>query len=656
MSDRDAPLWAPAPDRAAATQLAAFTRFVADRGVADADVTGYAALHAWSVREPATFWSAVWDFTGVAGTRGSDRVVEPAEPFWKTRFFPDATLNVAEVLLRDPDDDPAIVFAREDGVRRSLTRADLHALVSRVQQALRAAGVGPGDRVAAWMPNAPETYALMLAAASLGAVFSSTSPDFGVEGVVDRFGQIEPTVLVAADAYRYAGKRFDCLERLAEIRDRLPSVVTVVVLGYVDDGPEVGGVRDAVTWSDWLAPHAAAAVEFVALPFDHPWYVLFSSGTTGAPKCIVHRTGGVLLKHLSEQQLQCDVRPGDRVCYFTTAGWMMWNWLASVLASGATLVAYDGSPAYPDRNALFDLTDELGITLFGTSARFLDELRKAGVRPRDTHDLGSVRTVASTGSPLLPEGFAYVYDAVKPDVHLASISGGTDLCGCLVGGDPTGPVFAGEIQRPSFGLAVDVVGPDGTSLAPGARGELVCRTPFPSIPLRLWADPDDDRFRATYFTRFPGCWHQGDYAEWTAHGGVVIHGRSDATLNPGGVRIGTAEITRQVETVPGIADCLVIGQEWEGDTRVVCFVVMAPGHELTVDLEAEIRRRVRNGASPRHVPAKIVAVADLPRTRSNKLSELAVRDVVHGLPVANTEALANPEALALFADLEELQT
>jgi len=651
----DAPLWEPASARAAATRLAAFRSFVGDRGVTG--VESYEDLHTWTVRDPAAFWSAVWDFCAVPGDRGSDRVIVPVEPFWKTRFFPDARLNVAEALLREPGDDVAIAFAREDGLRRVLTRADLHALVARVQQGLRAAGVGPGDRVAAWMPNAPETYALMLGAASIGAVFSSTSPDFGVEGVVDRFGQIAPTVLVAADAYVYNGKRFDCGERLREICARLPSVRTVVVLPYVDAAPPLPDVPGAVAWSDWLAPHdGARPVEFARLPFDHPWYVLFSSGTTGTPKCIVHRAGGVLLKHLSEQQLQCDVGPGDRVCYFTTAGWMMWNWLASVLASGATLVAYDGSPAYPTRTALFDLADEMGITLFGTSARFLDELRKAGERPVATHALRTVRTIASTGSPLLPDGFDYVYDAVKADVHLASISGGTDLCGCLVGGDPTGPVWAGEIQRPSPGLAVDVVGPDGASLPPGARGELVCRNPFPSIPLGLWDDPDDARFVATYFARFPGCWHQGDYAEWTPHGGAVIHGRSDATLNPGGVRIGTAEITRQVETVDGIADSLVIGQEWQGDTRVVLFVVMAPGRALTPEVEAEIRTRVRTSASPRHVPSRIVAVPDLPRTRSNKLSELAVRDVVHGRPVANTEALANPDALTYFADLEELRS
>jgi acetoacetyl-CoA synthetase len=463
-------------------------------------------------------------------------------------------------------------------------------------------------------------------------------------------------VLVGIDAYLYGGRQFDCLSRLEQIRDRLPSVTTTVVLGYVDTSPVVDPLRDATTWSEWLAPYTSAPVEFRRLPFDHPWYVLFSSGTTGAPKCIVHRAGGVLLKHLSEQQLQCDIRRGDRVCYFTTAGWMMWNWLASVLASDATVVAYDGSPTHPSRSTLFDLAEEVGLTLFGTSARFLDELRKAGARPRDSLELSTVRTIASTGSPLAPEGFAYVYDAVKPDVHLSSISGGTDLCGCLVGGDPTGPVWAGEIQRPSLGMAIAVVAEDGTPLAAGTRGELVCEAAFPSIPLRFWNDPDDTRFRATYFERFPGRWHQGDFAEWTDHGGVVIHGRSDATLNPGGVRIGTAEIYRQVEAIPEVADCLVVGQTWDNDTRIILFVVMEGGRSLTPELQAEIRQRIRTGASPRHVPAKVVAVLDLPRTRSNKLSELAVREVVHGRPVANTEALANPDSLAYFCDLEELRT
>ena len=662
----DAPLWVPSPERAAATRLADFARFVAARGggTTERDDGGVdaPALHAWTVRDPAAFWSAVWDFCGIPGDRGSDRVVEPAEPFWRTRFFPDARLNVARALLGAPSADDAIEYVREGGLRRTLTRADLHALVSRVRAALVEAGVGPGDRVAALLPNVPEAYALMLAAASLGAVFTSTSPDFGVEGVVDRFAQVAPVVLVAVDGYRYGGRHFECRDRLAEISTRLPSVRTTVVLGHLEStaapGASPGASRGAppgtVDWEAWLAPHDPRPVEFVELPFDHPWYVVFSSGTTGRPKCIVHRAGGVLIKHLSEQQLQCDVRRGDRVCYFTTTGWMMWNWLASVLASGATVVAYDGSPAEPSLTALFDLVDELDLTFLGTSARFLDELRRAGVRPVDTHGLARLRTIASTGSPLAPEGFRFVHEAIAPDVHLASISGGTDLCGCLVGGDLTGAVWAGEIQGPSPGLDVAVLGPDGAALGPGQRGELVCRNAFPSIPLGFLDDPGDERFAATYFERFPGAWHQGDFAEVTIHGGTVIHGRSDATLNPGGVRIGTAEITRLIEPVPAIADCLVIGQDWESDTRVVLFVVLHPGHELTADLEADLRARVRSGASPRHVPARIVAVPDLPRTRSNKLSELAVRDVVHGRPVTNTEALANPEALAHFRDLEEL--
>ena len=497
---------------------------------------------------------------------------------------------------------PAIEFAREDGARRHVTWAELHDLVSRLQQALVAADVAAGDRVAAFMPNVPEVYALMLAAASIGATFSSCSPDFGVRGVLDRFGQIEPTVLVGVDGYLYDGRRYETLTRLREIRTELPSVRRVPVLGVFDDAPDVGAIEDAVGWEQWLAPYEAAPVEFAALPFDHPLYVLYSSGTTGLPKCIVHRAGGILLKHLVEHRLQCDVRPGDRVLYFTTTGWMMWNWLASALASEATAVVYDGSPAYQRARVLWDLADELDVTLFGTSAKFLDSCRKLGLRPAETHSLAGVRTITSTGSPLSDEGFAYVYEHVKADVHLASISGGTDLCGCLVAGDPTGPVYAGEIQRPGLGMAIEVFDDAGRPLGPGEAGELVCTAPFPSMPLGLWDDPGDERFRATYFERFPGAWHQGDYAEWTEHGGMVIHGRSDATLNPGGVRIGTAEIYRQVETLDDVVESLVIGQDWEGDVRVVLFVVLRDGATLTDDLVAEIRSRIRTGASPRHVP------------------------------------------------------
>jgi acetoacetyl-CoA synthetase len=409
-----------------------------------------------------------------------------------------------------------------------------------------------------------------------------------------------------------------------------------------------------VHWDDWLGTGDAGAVELVQLPFDQPLAILYSSGTTGLPKCIVHRAGGLLVKHLVEHQLQCDVRPGDRAFYFTTTGWMMWNWLASGLASDATLVVYDGSPGSADGAVLWDLADELGITLFGTSAKFLDSMKKRGLTPRTTHDLGSVRTITSTGSPLVAETFEYVYADVKADVHLASISGGTDLCGCLVAGDPTGPVYAGEIQGPGLGMAIDVYGDAGQPLGPGHGGELVCTQSFPSMPIGFWNDPGDERYRAAYYERFPGVWHQGDFAEWTEHGGIVIRGRSDATLNPGGVRIGTAEVYRQVEALDEVTESLVIGQDWDGDVRIVLFVVLADGVELTDDLEATIRTRIRQGASPRHVPARIVAVADLPRTRSGKLTELAVRDVVHGRPVTNREALANPEALDQFRDLPQL--
>ncbi|HEY7105417.1 MAG TPA: acetoacetate--CoA ligase [Acidimicrobiia bacterium] len=647
------PLWTPSPERVEASALRGFIAAVDEEW--DAGASDFPSLHRWSVEHPERFWSTVWRFTGVTGEAG-DTVVEPSADLWRTRFFPDASLNFAANLLRRRDDGPAMLAAREDGGRGVTTWGQLAGLVSRVQQALGALGVEAGDRVAAWMPNAPEAYALMLATASVGAVFSSCSPDFGVDGVVDRFGQIEPTVLVAVDAYLYGGKRFDCLQRLAAVVRRLPSVRAVVVLGYVEDDPDLGAVPGAVAWHDWLASHPAGEPEFALLPFDQPLYILYSSGTTGAPKCIVHRAGGVLLKLLSEHRLHCDIRAGDRVFYFTTTGWMMWNWLASTLACEATAVVYDGVPVLDGRDQLWDLADELDMTLFGTSARYLEACRKAGLAPIETHELTSLRTITSTGSPLAPEGFEYVYARVKSDVHLASISGGTDLCGCLVAGDPTSPVWAGEIQRPGLAMDIDFYDEAGARCAVAERGELVCRSAFPSVPLRFWADDGDTRFRAAYFERFPGVWHQGDFGEWTEHGGVVIHGRSDATLNPGGVRIGTAEIYRQVEQLDEIVECLAVGQEWEGDTRIVLFVVPAAGVTVDDDLGTRIRDRVRSGASPRHVPAKIVAVTDIPRTRSGKLSEIAVRDVVHGRDVKNVEALANAEALEQFRDLPVLRT
>ena len=638
-------LWTPTPARAAETRLAAF--------MATTGAASYAELHRQSVDDPGAFWRQVWEFCGVVGDPG-DVAVVPADSLPATRYFPAARLNVAETLLARNDDTVAIQFRGEDQVSSTTTWAELHALVARYQALLRDRGIGVGDRVVAWLPNTPDTYALMLAVAGLGGVFSSTSPDFGTGGVIDRFGQIEPKVMVAADGYFYGGKWFSCLDRLAEIHAQLPSVDEVIVVPY--HGERRGELpAGAVDGAELLAASSATEVHFEPLPFDHPWYILYSSGTTGKPKCIVHRTGGVLLKHLVEHQLHSDIRPGDRVFYFTTAGWMMWNWLASVLASGATIAVYDGSPFHPDGNRLFDLADELDLTLLGISAKFIDACNKAGLRPSQTHRLEALRTICSTGSTLVPEGFDYVYEHIKADLHLQSMSGGTDLCGCLVAGDPTGTVHRGEIQAAGLGMDIRVVGDDGDDLAPGRQGELVCASPFPSMPLRFWNDPEDSRYIAAYYERFPGLWHQGDYAEWTDNGGMIIHGRSDATLNPGGVRIGTAEIYRQVDAIDAVAESLVIGQHWDDDTRVVLFVRLVDGAELTSALEAEIRARVRAGASPRHVPAVIVAVADLPRTRSGKLTELAVRDIVHGREVKNAEALANPEALDLFRDLPQLQ-
>ena len=610
------------------------------------------ALHRFSIERPGDFWSALWEFTDVVGDRG-ERAFVPAEHMRDARFFPDASLNVVDTLLSLDDESPAILAVREDGERSALTWRELRSQVGAAAQGLRAAGVAQGDVVAAWLPNIPQAFVTALAAASIGAVYTSTSPDFGVTGVLDRFGQVKPKVLVAADGYVYAGKSHDCLARLREIRAGLPSVKRVVVVPYLADAPALRGLPNSVLWQDFLRDGASLSV--APLPFDAPLFVLYSSGTTGVPKCIVHRAGGLLLSLLKEHQLHCDVRAGDRVFYYTTTGWMMWNWLLGALASKATLVVYDGSPVHPSSNSLFDLADALGITLFGTSAKYIDTIRKAQLRPSSTNGLGSLRTITSTGSPLSAENFDYVYEHVKSDVHLASISGGTDICGCFVLGDPTRPVYRGEIQGPSLGMAVEVFDDDGKPAPVGVTGELVCTAPFPSMPLGFWADHDGSRYQAAYFSDFPGVWRHGDWLARTEHGGFVITGRSDATLNPGGVRIGTADIYRQVELFPEVAESVVIGQDFRDDVRVVLFVKMADGHELTDDLTARIKSTIRANCSPRHVPALIVAVPDVPRTRSGKLVELAVRDVVHGRPVRNTEALANPESLENFKGLPQLR-
>ncbi len=650
---RDTPLWIPPAERAAASQVQAFMTDVDRRH--GTRLSGYRDLHAWTVAHPDLFWSLVWDFCDVIGDKG-ERLVADHGKMPGARFLPDATLNFAENLIRRSDDGEAIVFRGEDKAKSRLTWADLNALVSRAQQALRAAGVGVGDRVAAMLPNGPEAVALVLAVTSIGAIWSSCSPDFGERGVLDRFGQIEPKVFVAVDGYWYNGKPIRLLDRLKPIVGQLPSAGNIVIVDYLGEADAVAReLPRAVSLAAFLKPFTRKPLAFERLPFDHPVYILFSSGTTGVPKCIVHGAGGTLLQHLKEHRLQCDLRPDERLFYFTTLGWMMWNWLISGLATGATLMLYDGSPFAPTPASLWDYAQDERINVFGTSAKYIDACSKAGLAPARTHDLSALRMIASTGSPLAPESFEYVYRDIKADVHLASISGGTDIVSCFVLGDPTSPVWKGEIQAPGLGMAMDVYSPDGKPLAEG-KGELVCTVPFASMPVKFWNDPDSRKYRAAYFERFPGIWHHGDFAEWTPHGGMIIHGRSDATLNPGGVRIGTAEIYAQVEQIPEIVEAICIGQDWDGDVRIVLFVRLKEGIALDDALKEKIRRTIRSGLSPRHVPAKIVAVADIPRTRSGKITELAVRDVVHGRPVKNTEALANPEALALYRDLAELRS
>ncbi|MHA1569055.1 MAG: acetoacetate--CoA ligase [Alphaproteobacteria bacterium] len=648
----DKPMWTPSASRIAATNLA---RFQATVAVAGGKTLGdYDAVYRWSIAEPAAFWRAVWDFGQIVGEPG-DIVVDTPDAMPGARWFPDATLNFAENILRRRDRATAIIAHREAGAPRRLSAAELYGAVSRMAQALRAAGIGPGDRVGAYLPNVPEAIVAMLAAASIGAVWSSCSPDFGAGGVLDRFGQIAPKVLFAVDGYIYGGKRIDCRANVATACANLPSVERIVVLPFLEDTPDLSSIPGAETYDDFIAPYGEGEIDFAPLPFDHPLYILFSSGTTGPPKCIVHGAGGTLLQHIKEHQLLCDIQAGDHVFYFTTLGWMMWNWLVTVLAGEAAIVLFDGSPFEGGGAAIFDLADAAGITHLGLSAKFIDSVNKAGLHPAETHDLSTVGTILSTGSPLAPESFDFVYRHIKADVCLSSVSGGTDIVSCFVGGNPTGPVWRGEIQAPALGMAVDVFDDDGNPMASG-KGELVCTRPFPSMPVAFWNDAHGARYHAAYFERFAGVWHHGDFAERTAHGGFIIHGRSDAVLNPGGVRIGTAEIYRQVERIPEIEEALAIGQDWQGDTRVVLFVRMRAGATLDDSLVERIKDRIRQHVSPRHVPARILTVSDIPRTKSGKIVELAVRDVVHGRPVKNTEALANPEALDHFRDRKELES
>jgi acetoacetyl-CoA synthetase len=650
------PLWEPSEERIAAAIITRFAReAIRDWGLR---LNDYPAFYRWSAERPDQFWPSVWKHCGVRGDPGQRTLVD-GDRMPGARFFPEGRLNFAANLLRRRDSSDALVFWGEDRVRRRLTHAELYAEVSRLAQALRAAGVATGDRVAGYLPNMPEAVIGMLAAASLGAIWSSCSPDFGVQGVLDRFGQIEPKVLLAVDGYWYNGKAVGILDKVREIAGKLPSLARVVVVPYLAEAPDVTTVPKAERLAEFTDDFAARDLEFPRLPFGHPLYILYSSGTTGVPKCIVHGAGGTLLKHLCEQQLHSDVRPGDRLCYFTTCGWMMWNWLASGLASGATLLLYDGSPFAKEGSILYDYADAERMTHFGTSAKFIDECKKRGLVPAATHRLESVRAILSTGSPLVPESFDYVYASIKRDVCLSSISGGTDIIGCFVLGNPILPVWRGEIQCRALGLAVDTFDENGRPVR-GAKGELVCTKPFPSMPVGFWNDPDGKKYRAAYFERFPNVWCHGDYVELTEHDGMVIYGRSDAVLNPGGVRIGTAEIYRQVEQLDEVLESLVIGQDWPPgevtDVRVVLFVRLRDGFTLDDALIGKIKQRIRTNTTPRHVPAKVVQVLDIPRTKSGKIVELAVRNAVHGQPVKNVEALANPEALEQFRNRAELQS
>ncbi|MDW8258624.1 MAG: acetoacetate--CoA ligase [Gammaproteobacteria bacterium] len=634
--------------------MTAFTR-AAERAT-NLQFADYDALWRWSIDDSERFWSLLWDFCDVIGERGQ-RTVLNRERMPGARWFPDARLNLAENLLRDdfPASQLAVVFWGEDRVRRSLTRGDLRQHVAKMAAAMRAAGVGVGDRVAALLPNIPETLVITLAALSLGAIVTTTSPDFGVQGVLDRFGQTRPKLLFAVDGYWYNRKRIDCLTKTRTIAAQLADLTACIVVPYLDTLPNVDGIAHGLLLEDFLRGHAnTTRLDFIRLPFDHPAYVLYSSGTTGLPKGIVHSAGGILLQHLKEHQLHCDIHAGDRFFYFTTCGWMMWNYLISGLASGASLLLYDGSPLLDQGRILFRFADAERMTHLGTSAKWIDTIAKNGLAPRREFHLDAVRVIMSTGSPLAPESFDYVYRDIKDDVLLASISGGTDICSCFVTGNPNLPVWRGEIQCRGLGMAVDVFDDSGRSVRE-QRGELVCTQSFPAMPVGFYNDPDGKRYRAAYFERFPGVWCHGDFCELTAHGGMIIYGRSDSVLNPGGVRIGTAEIYREVEKLPQILESVAIAQEWQGDVRVVLFVKLRPGVKLDTALENQIRDSIRQNTTPRHVPAKILGVDDIPRTRSGKIVEIAVREAVHGRPVKNIEALANPESLEFFRNRPELQ-
>ena len=646
-------MWKPTEDRIKQANLTRFMDYVNRKHGKSFKV--YDELYNWSVESISEFWEAMWEFGEVIASKPYDRVLESGEEMLEAKWFTGAKLNFAETLLRFRDDRPAIIFKGEAmSEPERISYAQLYSRVAELAGALKDAGVVPGDRVVGYMPNMPETVIAALAATSMGAIWSSCSPDFGVTGILDRFGQIHPKILFTSNGYSYNGKSFDSLDKINTITAQITSIEQVVVVPYTDSRPDTSNVSKAVLLDDFIAGREGEELVFAQLPPDHPVYIMYSSGTTGVPKCIVHGAGGTLIQHLKELILHTDLKREDTIFYYTTCGWMMWNWLITSLAVGATLLLFDGSPFYPAAGALWELAQDEGVTIFGTSAKYLESVEKAGIKPGQDFDLNRLKTILSTGSPLSPGGYEYVYAAIKEDVCLSSISGGTDIISCFALGNPIGPVYAGELQCRGLGLKVASYSPEGKPLI-DQTGELVCTAPFPCMPIYFWDDPDKKKYRNSYFDVYPGIWRHGDFIEVTSTGGVIIYGRSDATLNPGGVRIGTAEIYRQLETFPEILDSVVIGQNWDNDVRVILFVKPFDGQELTAELEKRIKTAIRENASPRHVPAKIIPIRDIPYTLNGKKVEMAVRNVIHYKPVLNRDALANPEALDLFMNLTELQ-
>ena len=618
------------------------------------NITEYLSLYQWSIENISDFWAAMWEFAGIKASRPYDQIIDDLGKMPGAKWFSGTRLNFAENLLRYRDNQTALIFNGEDQVAARMTYGELYDEVARVAISLRAAGVKSADRVVGFMPNMPETIIAMLAATSIGATWSSCSPDFGIKGVLDRFGQIQPKVIFTADGYFFKGKQLDSLERISNIIKKLPSIEKLVVVPYTEKKPDISGLPNAILYKDFKASESNLEIEFEQLPFDHPLYVMYSSGTTGLPKCMVQSAGGILIHHLKELMLHTDLKREDTIFYFTTCGWMMWNWLVSSLAVGATLVLFDGNPFHPDPGALWEMAQDDKITIFGTSAGYIAALQNTGVKPVKTYDLAPLKSILSTGSPLSMEGFEYIYQEVKEDLQLASISGGTDLNGCFALGNPIGPVYSGELQCRGLAMKVMAFDEDGKSVI-NQQGELVCAAPFPSMPIYFWSDPDGKKYHDAYFDVYPNVWRHGDYIVINEQGGVTIYGRSDATLNPGGVRIGTAEIYRQVDRLKEIEDSVVVGQDWKNDVRVILFVKMAEGYELTDDIVDKIKNAIRTNASPRHVPTKILAIPDVPYTHNMKKVELAVKKVVHNQPVLNKDSLRNPEALDYYADIKELQ-